>query len=74
MAANATNPERVVDKVRECQFFLVQMADCEQDLDTDKFLYCLSAFLSAFRTISFRLYGVAENRLGKDAKNTREKT
>ncbi len=62
MAANATNPERVVDKVRE------------QDLDTDKFLYCLSAFLSAFRTISFRLYGVAENRLGKDAKNTREKT
>lgn len=64
MTASAKNPERVLDKVRECHFFLVQMAGYEGAADTEKFLYCLSAFMSAFRTIANRLYGVAENKLG----------
>src|SRR6267378_908698 len=64
MTARAKNPERVLDKVRECRFFLVQMADYEELLDSEKFLFCLSAFMSAFR-----LYGVTENRLGEAAKH-----
>ncbi len=69
MTARAKNPERVLDKVHECRFFLVQMADHEELLDTEKFLFCLSAFMSAFRTIAFRLYGVTENRLGEASKH-----
>lgn len=69
MAARAKNPERVLDKARECRFFLTQMAEYEKAKDTEKFLYCLSAFMSAFRTIAFRLYGVAENRHGIPAKH-----
>lgn len=69
MIAKAKNPERVLDKVRECRFFLVHMDYYEKALDTEKFLYCLSAFMSAFRTIVFRLYGVTENRLGKAAEH-----
>jgi hypothetical protein len=68
MVARAKNPDRVLDKVREARFFLVQMASYEQALDTEKFLYCLSAFMSAFRTIAFRLYGVTENIKGAGAK------
>lgn len=68
MVARAKNPDRVLDKVREARFFLVQMAGYEQALDTEKFLYCLSAFMSAFRTIAFRLYGVTENIRGAGAK------
>jgi hypothetical protein len=67
MTANAKNPDRVFDKARECRFFLVQMAEYEKVLDIEKFLYCLSAFLSAFRTTAYRLYGVTENRKGKSA-------
>lgn len=63
----AKNPEGVVEKVRESRFFLVQMADYERALDTEKFLHCLSAFLNAFRTITFRLYGVTKHKHGKDA-------
>lgn len=70
MVARAKNPDRVLDKVREARFFLVQMASYEQALDTEKFLYCLSAFMSAFRTIAFRLYGVTENLKGPGAKRT----
>jgi len=33
--------------------------------DTQKFLFCLSAFLNAFRTITFRLYGVTEHKHGR---------
>jgi len=39
MTARAKNPERVLDKVRECRFFLVQMADYEELLDSEKFLF-----------------------------------
>lgn len=67
MTARAKNPERVSDKVRECQFFLAQMAIYEAAPDSEKFLYCLSAFLNSFRTITFRLYGVVENKSGKSA-------
>jgi hypothetical protein len=67
--ASARNPERVQDKVREAHFFLVEMANYERAFDTEKFLYCLSAFMSAFRTIAFRLYGVTENLNGSLAKN-----
>jgi hypothetical protein len=66
MTPRATNPERVLDKVRESRFFLVQMDNHEKALDTEKFLYCLSAFLSAFRTITFRLYGVTEHKHSKE--------
>ncbi len=64
MNYKATNPQRVFDKVRECQYFLVLMADHERVLDTEKFLFCLSAFLSAFRSAIFRTYGVIESRCG----------
>lgn len=67
MNARATNPERVSDKVSECRFFLAQMAIYEAALDTEKFLYCLSAFLNSFRTITFRLYRVVKNKSGKNA-------
>ena len=70
MVARAKNPDRVLDKVREARFFLVQMASYEQALDTEKFLYCLNAFISAFRTIAFRLYGVTENLSGPGGKRT----
>jgi hypothetical protein len=65
--ANARNPKSVSDKASECRFFLTQMAEYEKQLDTEKFLYCLSAFLSAFRTVAYRLYGVAKSRSGKAA-------
>ena len=67
VTANAKNPERVFDKARECHFFLVQMADCEKALDAEKFLYNLSAFMSAFRTAANRLCGVTENKRGEAA-------
>src|SRR5258708_8627018 len=67
MYQKAKNPDRIVDKIYECRYFLSLMADHEEKLDTEKFLFCLSAFLSAFRTAAFRLYGVTEHRLGKPA-------
>lgn len=71
--ASARNPQRVQDKVREAHFFLVEMATYERAFETEKFLYCLSAFMSAFRTIAFRLYGVTENLKGAAAKNALRK-
>lgn len=69
----ATNPDRIADKTRECRFFLLKMAEYERDMDIEKFLYCLSAFLSAFRTAIYRSFGVAETRNGKlAAKKLRE--
>lgn len=63
--AKATNPEHVLDKMHESHFFLVQMDDYEKAFDTEKFLFCLSAFLNAFRTITFRLYGVTQHKHNK---------
>ncbi len=45
MYSGASIPERVFDKVRECQFFLVRMDDYEKAGETENFLFCLSAFL-----------------------------
>ena len=55
-----------MEKIREARFFLQQMGIYEKALDTEKLFYCLSAFLSAFRTITFRLYGVTEHKHGKE--------
>jgi hypothetical protein len=68
MSANAKNPDRVFDKVRECRFFLEQMTAYERTQEIDKFLYCVSGFLSAFRTVAYRMYGVIENKKGKQAR------
>jgi len=61
MYSGTSIPERVFDKVRECRFFLARMADYESAEDIENFLFCLSAFLSAFRSIAYKLYGVTEN-------------
>src|SRR5438046_6943540 len=63
----------VFDKVRECRFFLARMADYESAEDIENFLFCLSAFLSAFRSIAYKLYGVTEKQRGKTAKITLKK-
>jgi hypothetical protein len=73
MHPGASIPERVFDKVNECRFFLARMADYESVRETENFLYCLSAFLSAFRSITYRLYGVTEKQKGKAAKVTLRK-
>ena len=68
MWENAKTPERVHDKLAESRYFLEQMAKHEKDLDPEEFLFCLSAFLSAFRSTAYRLYGVTENMRGAAAK------
>jgi hypothetical protein len=68
MFEKAKNPQRVVEKMDECRFFLVQMAEYEKAFDTEKLLHCLSAFLGAFRTVVNRLTGVTESRNGPVAK------
>lgn len=50
-------PERVRDKLRECRFFLSKAARYDDAPGAEKFLYYLSAFLSAFRTAIYRLTG-----------------
>ncbi|PYT45012.1 MAG: hypothetical protein DMG45_02765 [Acidobacteria bacterium] len=73
MYSGTSIPERVFDKVRECRFFLARMADYESAEDIENFLFCLSAFLSAFRSIAYKLYGVTEKQRGKTAKITLKK-
>jgi hypothetical protein len=68
MHLGASIPERVFDKIAECRFFIARMADYERAQETEYFLYCLSAFLSAFRSTTYRLYGVTEKQKGKPAK------
>jgi hypothetical protein len=63
----ATNADRIADKARECRFFLVKMAEHEREMDIERLLYCLSAFLSAFRTGIYRSIGVVEQKSGKSA-------
>jgi hypothetical protein len=67
MYQKAKNPESIVQKIYECRFFLVQMAEYELTSDSEKFLYCLSAFLSSFRTCAYRCYGVTEHKRRKPA-------
>jgi hypothetical protein len=63
---SAELPERVFDKVNECQFFLVLMAESEKE--PEKFMYFLSAFLSAFRSVCYRLFGVVGKQRGPAGK------
>jgi hypothetical protein len=68
MTASAKTPERMWDKLGECRFFLKKMTESEHAKETQDFLYYLSAFMAAFRTVAYRLYGVTENRSGISAK------
>jgi len=68
MSAKAKTPERVFDKIEECRFFIAQAAGYELAQETEKFLHCLSAFMSGFRTIHNRLCGVTENKYGVETK------
>lgn len=63
----AENPQRVFDKIGECRFFLSLMAESE-NREPQKFMYFLSAFLSAFRTVCYRLYGVVGKQYGEAGK------
>ena len=63
----ATEPQRVLEKFVESRQRLVEMADHEQALDPQKFLYALSGFLYAFRTTAYRLLGVVRTRKGQQA-------
>jgi hypothetical protein len=67
-STGATKPEGILEKVRECRFFLARMADYERIPELEDFLFCLSAFLSAFRSIGNRLQGVAGKKYDKQAK------
>src|SRR5437016_13195392 len=73
MYSGTSIPERVFDKVRECRFFFARMADYESAEGIENFLFCFSAFLSAFRSIAYKLYGVTEKQRGKDEKITLKK-
>jgi hypothetical protein len=48
------------------------MAEHENATDHEKFLFNVSAFMSAFRTVAYRLYGVTEKKGGKAAKEALE--
>jgi hypothetical protein len=67
MIYEATEPQRVTDKFEECRYRLVEMANYEQALDAQKFMYALSGFLYAFRTTAYRLIGVVRTRRGPQA-------
>lgn len=54
----ASKPEGVTEKLAECRFFLARMEDYERERNIESFLYCLSAFLSAFRATIYRTTGV----------------
>jgi len=69
----ATNPQRILDKARECRYFLSEMSEHERAGDTDKFMFSLSAFLKSFRSIAYRLYGVTEKQSDRDQMKALEK-
>ncbi len=54
----ARNPRGIAEKITECRFFLERMSAYESSGEISSLLHCLSAFLSAFRSILFRLNGV----------------
>ncbi len=61
------NQARVWEKLRESRFFLTLMRDYEGD--PEKFGFCLSAFLSAFRSIAYRLARYTKITQGVQARN-----
>lgn len=60
------NQGRVWEKVRESRFFLTLMTDHEGE--PEKFGFCLSAFLSAFRSIAYQLIRYTKITRGQQAK------
>jgi hypothetical protein len=69
MNYKATNPDRVAEKILECRYFLSLMAEHELAMNIEKFMYCVSAYLSSFRTIIYRLAGVTNTCKGKAAQD-----
>jgi hypothetical protein len=69
-SAGATKPGGIFEKVRESRFFLARMADYERIPELEGFLFCLSAFLSSFRSIGNRLQGVAGRKHDKQARRS----
>jgi hypothetical protein len=69
MHNQATSPQAIVSKLRECRFFLLLMADYEK-VDSEKVSFCISAFLCAFRSAQYRLLGVVKDQHGDDARKT----
>jgi hypothetical protein len=69
MYHQATNPQAIISKFRECRFFLTLMADYEK-IEPEKFAFCVSAFLSAFRAVQYRLLGVVKKQYGPVTRNT----
>jgi hypothetical protein len=66
MNHQATSPRAIVSKLSECRFFLSLMADYEKR-DPEKFTYCVSAFLCAFRSVQYKLLGVVKKQRGDAA-------
>lgn len=64
----AKNPQRVLDKIEECRFFWVKMCDSADAENPQELLYFLSAFMAAFRTTVYRLYGVTKHLLDESTK------
>jgi hypothetical protein len=69
MQHQATNPQAIIPKFRECSFLLTLMADYEVT-DPENFSFCVSAFLSAFRSVQCKLLDVVKKQYGPVARNT----
>ncbi len=69
LGIQATSPQAIVSKLHEGRFFLSLMADYEKT-DPEKFSFCVSAFLCAFRSVQYRLLGVVKKQYGPVARNT----
>lgn len=69
----ATRSERIPEKVDECKFFLDMMDAYKDRKPIREFLWYLSAFLCAHRSLSYRLLGVVKHQKGSDdAKKVKE--
>ena len=75
----ATDPKHVFSKLDECKFFLQLMAENRQRIDTEKqerlpveFLHYVSAYLSSFRCVAYRLIGVVRHRNLLDGRRVRD--
>jgi len=62
----ATRPECIPEKVDECKFFLGMMDAHKERKPIREFLWYLSAFLCAYRSLWGRLVGVVKHRKGSD--------
>lgn len=62
----ATRLEGIPEKVDECKFFLGMMDTYKETTPIREFLWYLSAFLCAYRSLSYRLLGVVRHRKGSD--------